>query len=63
MNKTEMDQKTLLINSILIPFAVIAGTSIAILAHRSLESTTAMIVILIGVIIKSFITYIATKPR
>jgi hypothetical protein len=63
MIKTEMDQKTLLLNSILIPFAVIVGTSIAILAHRLLESTTAMIVILIGVIITSFITYIATKPR
>jgi len=58
-----MDEKTLRLNSILIPFAVIVGTGIAILAYRSLGSTTSVIVILAGVIITSLITHMATKSR
>jgi hypothetical protein len=63
MNKIELDKKTLQLNSVLIPCAVIAGTSIAILAYRSLGSTTAMIAILVGAIITALITYMATRPR
>jgi len=63
MDDVKIDQKTLRLNSLLIPCAVIIGTCIAILAYRSLAPTTAMIVILLGVITVSLIMYTVTRSK
>ncbi|MBN2111449.1 MAG: hypothetical protein JW705_10290 [Methanosarcinaceae archaeon] len=62
MAQIELDQKTLIKNSVLIPIAFIAGTLIAIAAYSYFPPTTALAAVFGCAIIISLLTYALLKP-
>lgn len=63
MTKIDIDQQTLVKNSVLIPLAFIAGTLIAIAAYTMLPPTIALATIFGGAIIVSILTYMFVKSK
>ncbi|WP_135389322.1 hypothetical protein [Methanolobus halotolerans] len=63
MTSFELDQKTLIKNSVLIPIAFVAGTLIAIAAYTYLPPTTALISVFSSALIVALLTYALLKAR
>lgn len=63
MTNLDLDQKTLIKNSVLIPIAFVAGTLIAITAYTYLPPTTALVSVFSSAIIVSLLTYALFKSR
>ncbi|QLC49058.1 hypothetical protein HWN40_01635 [Methanolobus zinderi] len=63
MTSLDVDQKTLIKNSVLIPIAFVTGTLIAVTAYKYLPPTTALISVFGSAIIVSLLTYALVKSR
>lgn len=63
MTELDLDQKTLIKNSVLIPIAFVLGTLIAIAAYTYLPPTTALVSVFSSAIIVSLLTYALLKSR
>ncbi|MDW7730892.1 MAG: hypothetical protein SCH66_00515 [Methanolobus sp.] len=63
MTDLDLDQKTLIKNSVLIPIAFVLGTLIAIAAYTYLSPTTALVSVFGSAIIVSLLTYALLKSR
>ena len=63
MTKMDIDQQTLVKNSVLIPLAFVAGTLIAIAAYTMLPPTMALATIFGGAIVVSILTYMFVRSK
>ncbi|WP_342303995.1 hypothetical protein [Methanolobus sp. ZRKC5] len=63
MAQLDLDEKSMKKTALLIPVAVILGTLLAIIAHKTLQSTTALLTIFIGTIIVALATYLLVKKK
>jgi hypothetical protein len=63
VTQIDIDQQTLVKNSVLIPVAFVAGTLIAIAAYSMLPPTVALATIFGGAIVVSLITYMLVKSK
>ncbi len=63
MAQLDLNEKSMKKTALLIPVAVILGTLLAIIAHKTLQPTTALLTIFLGTIIVALITYALVKKR
>ena len=63
MTDLDIDQKTLVKNSVLIPIAFVLGTLIAIAAYTYLPPTIALIAVFGSAIVVSLLTYALAKSK